>query len=55
MSGNNNQPIFILPEGTMRNSGRHAQNMNIAAAKQVGETVRTTLGPNGQDACRFHI
>lgn len=43
------QPIFILPEGTQRNSGRSAQRNNIAAAKMVAETVRTTLGPKGMD------
>src|SRR3989339_1745337 len=42
-------PIFILPEGTQRNSGRSAQRNNIAAAKMVAETVRTTLGPKGMD------
>jgi thermosome len=43
------QPIFILPEGTQRNTGKDAQRMNIAAAKAVAETVRTTLGPKGMD------
>lgn len=43
------QPIFILPEGTTRNTGRSAQRNNIAAAKLVAETVRTTLGPKGMD------
>ncbi|MEM2874142.1 MAG: thermosome subunit beta [Candidatus Nanoarchaeia archaeon] len=43
------QPIFILPEGTLRNTGKNAQKMNIAAAKAVAETVRTTLGPKGMD------
>ena len=43
------QPIFILPEGTQRSSGRNAQKNNIAAAKAVAETVRTTLGPKGMD------
>jgi len=43
------QPIFILPEGTMRNSGKSAQKTNISAAKAVAETVRTTLGPKGMD------
>jgi len=49
MSNNNVQPIFILPEGTLRNTGRNAQKANIAAAKAVAETVRTTLGPKGMD------
>jgi len=29
------QPIFILPEGTMRSKGKDAQTNNIAAAKAV--------------------
>src|SRR3990170_5048375 len=49
MSGNQVQPIFILPEGTLRNTGKSAQKANIAAAKAVAETVRTTLGPKGMD------
>ncbi len=43
------QPIFILPEGTQRTSGKTAQKNNITAAKLVGDTVRTTLGPKGMD------
>jgi len=43
------QPIFILPEGTQRSTGRTAQKNNIMAAKLVAETVRTTLGPKGMD------
>ncbi len=43
------QPIFILPEGTQRATGKGAQRTNIAAAKLVAETVRTTLGPKGMD------
>ena len=43
------QPIFILPEGTQRTTGKNAQRNNIMAAKLVGETVRTTLGPKGMD------
>src|SRR3989344_2548841 len=43
------QPIFILPEGTLRNTGRDAQGRNIAAARTVADTVRTTLGPKGMD------
>lgn len=52
MSNNNNnsyQPIFILPEDTKRTTGREAQRSNIAAAKAVAQTVRTTLGPKGMD------
>ncbi|MBI2971231.1 MAG: TCP-1/cpn60 chaperonin family protein [Candidatus Aenigmarchaeota archaeon] len=43
------QPIFILPEGTLRSSGKDAQSRNIAAAKAVAESIRTTLGPKGMD------
>src|SRR3989338_5655167 len=45
----NVQPIFILPEGTQRSTGRNAQRTNIMAAKLVAETVRTTLGPKGME------
>lgn len=43
------QPILILPEGTVRQTGKEAQRRNIAAAKLVSEAVRTTLGPKGMD------
>jgi len=43
------QPIFILPEDTKRTTGKDAQRNNIAAAKAVAQTVRTTLGPKGMD------
>ena len=43
------QPIFILAEGSQRTVGKDAQRNNIAAAKLVAETVRTTLGPKGMD------
>ena len=43
------QPIFILPEDTKRTIGKDAQRNNIAAARAVAETVRTTLGPKGMD------
>jgi archaeal chaperonin len=43
------QPIFIMPEGSQRSSGRSAQRNNIMAAKLVAETIRTTLGPKGMD------
>lgn len=45
----NQQPIYILPENTMRTIGRDAQRNNIMAARLVAETVRTTLGPKGMD------
>ncbi len=43
------QPIIIMPEGTNRSKGRDAQVNNIAAAKAVADTVKTTLGPKGMD------
>src|SRR3990170_988019 len=43
------QPIFILPEGALRMTGKNAQHANIAAAKAVADAVRTTLGPKGMD------
>jgi archaeal chaperonin len=46
---NNVQPIFIMPEDTQRTTGKDAQRNNIAAAKAVAQTVRTTLGPKGMD------
>ncbi len=46
---NGTQPIFILPEGTLRTTGRDAQSQNISAAKAVADQVRTTLGPKGMD------
>ena len=45
----NMQPIFILPEGATRSTGKNAQKSNIAAAKALADTVRTTLGPKGMD------
>lgn len=47
--GSNVQPIFIMSEDTIRNSGKTALKNNIAAAKLVADTVRTTLGPKGMD------
>ena len=49
MSNQQIQPIFILPEGSQRTTGKDAQRTNIMAAKLVAETVRTTLGPKGMD------
>jgi len=43
------QPVLILPEGTLRQKGKGAQESNIAAAKAVADVVRTTLGPKGMD------
>ncbi len=43
------QPVLILPEGTLRSTGKDAQRQNIAAAKAVADAVRSTLGPKGMD------
>ena len=43
------QPIIILREGTMRSTGKEAQQNNIRAARAVAAAVRTTLGPKGMD------
>lgn len=43
------QPILILPEGTLRQTGKDAQKNDIAAAKAVADAIRTTLGPRGMD------
>jgi thermosome len=42
-------PILVLKEGTEREKGRGATSNNIAAARAVADTVRTTLGPRGMD------
>ncbi|MDR3063588.1 MAG: TCP-1/cpn60 chaperonin family protein [Methanobrevibacter sp.] len=46
---NNQQPIYIMPEGTERFLGRDALRMNILAGKTLAEIIRTTLGPKGMD------
>jgi thermosome len=43
------QPVLILKEGTSRSRGKEAQRNNILAARVVGETIKTTLGPRGMD------
>ena len=43
------QPIYLLPEGALRDQGKSAQKQNIAAAKAVADAIRTTLGPRGMD------
>src|SRR3989475_7460928 len=43
------QPSIILKEGTSRDRGKGAQYNNIAAARAVGDAVRSTLGPGGMD------
>jgi archaeal chaperonin len=42
-------PILVLKEGTNRTRGQEAQHSNITAAKIVGESVRSALGPKGMD------
>ncbi len=42
-------PILVLKEGSNRSRGREAQHGNITAAKVVGESVRSSLGPKGMD------
>jgi chaperonin GroEL (HSP60 family) len=44
-----NQPIYILKEGTERNTGNDARGNNIMAARIVAEAVKTSLGPKGMD------
>jgi thermosome len=43
------QPLIILPANWRRIIGRDALRWNIAAAVQVAETIKTTLGPKGMD------
>ncbi|KAL0213308.1 hypothetical protein RCL1_006934 [Eukaryota sp. TZLM3-RCL] len=38
-------PVIVLQQNTQRQTGRKAQISNIAAAKTVGDIVRSTLGP----------
>jgi archaeal chaperonin len=42
-------PILVMKEGSKRSRGREAQHSNISAAKIVGESVRSALGPKGMD------
>jgi len=42
-------PVLILKEGSSRSRGREAQHSNIAAAKIVAESVKSSLGPKGMD------
>ncbi len=43
------QPIFVLGEGSKRETGKDAQSKNIQAARAIANTVKTTLGPKGMD------
>jgi len=53
MSAQNDQgpqiPILLLKEGTSQTKGRDAKRNNIAAAKQVANIVKGSLGPRGMD------
>jgi len=49
MYGSGNQPIIVLKEGTERSKDKEAQFNNIAAAKAVADSIRSTLGPKGMD------
>jgi thermosome len=40
---------LVLKEGTKREKGRGALSNNIAAAKAIADSVRSTLGPRGLD------
>ena len=42
-------PVLVLKEGSNRSRGKEAQHSNIAAAKIVAESVRSSLGPKGMD------
>lgn len=46
---NGQQPVYILQQGTEQTNGSAAQRNNINAAKAVGQTVKSTLGPLGMD------
>jgi len=43
------QPIIVLREGTERSKDKEATSNNIAAARAVADSVRSTLGPKGMD------
>ncbi len=43
------QPIFILKEGSNRETGKDAMKNNIDAAKSIASAVRSSLGPRGMD------
>ncbi len=49
MSGQGQQPIIVLKEGTKRDRGKDAQSNNIAAARAISDAVKSTLGPKGMD------
>jgi thermosome len=43
------QPMIVMSEDSQRVKDRDAQDYNIAAARAVAESVRSTLGPKGMD------
>src|SRR6056297_2012563 len=43
------QPMIILDEDAQRMKDEDAQSHNIAAARAVAQSVRSTLGPKGMD------
>jgi thermosome len=45
----NQQPVFVLKEGTTRETGKDARKANINAAIAISEAVKSTLGPKGMD------
>ena len=49
MAYNPNQPVVIFKDNVERTPGQEALRSNIMAAKVLGATVRTTLGPRGMD------
>ncbi len=49
MGGQGALPVLVLKEGTKRERGKGAQNSNIAAARAIADSVRSTLGPKGMD------
>ncbi|MEM4853510.1 MAG: thermosome subunit beta, partial [Thermofilum sp.] len=42
-------PVLILKEGTSRQTGREALQLNLMVARAIAETIKTTLGPKGMD------
>lgn len=42
-------PVLILKEGSQRTTGYEALRANVAAARAIAETVKTSLGPRGMD------
>lgn len=42
-------PVLLLKEGTERSRGRDARENNIMAVRALADSVRTSLGPRGQD------